>query len=183
MKLLPGASPAPSPGAFPQPLMMTPTRPFEIRFMGPSPSHAPQGRAAHLSPPERSRGPFQVTRYLLAEVVGSWPECILGWGWGLSLREGSRRMGTTPSPLGRRLRSALPHCLPLQSQAICIHPLYVMLPCTLSSSLAFMLPVATPPNAIAFSFGGLKVTDMVSGRGLQRLSTPCSVFPSWWTTE
>ncbi|XP_061031214.1 solute carrier family 13 member 2 [Eubalaena glacialis] len=46
------------------------------------------------------------------------------------------------------------------SQAICIHPLYVMLPCTLSSSLAFMLPVATPPNAIAFSFGGLKVTHM-----------------------
>ena len=36
-----------------------------------------------------------------------------------------------------------------------------MIPATVSASYAFMIPVATPPNAIAFSYGYLKVYDMV----------------------
>ncbi|XP_011358074.1 solute carrier family 13 member 5 isoform X1 [Pteropus vampyrus] len=47
------------------------------------------------------------------------------------------------------------------SRSIGLNPLYIMLPCTLSASFAFMLPVATPPNAIVFAYGHLKVSDMV----------------------
>lgn len=52
-------------------------------------------------------------------------------------------------------------CCVFQSRSIGLNPLYVMLPCTLSASFAFMLPVATPPNAIVFAYGHLKVSDMV----------------------
>lgn len=46
------------------------------------------------------------------------------------------------------------------SEAIDINPLLLMIPATISASMAFMLPVATPPNAIAFASGQLETSDM-----------------------
>lgn len=48
-----------------------------------------------------------------------------------------------------------------QGEEIHVHPYYLMLPAAISCSFAFMLPVATPPNAIVFAGGHLEVKDMV----------------------
>lgn len=51
--------------------------------------------------------------------------------------------------------------------AAAINPLLLMVPAALSASCAFMLPVATPPNAIVFSTGYITIPQMVkTGLGL-----------------
>ncbi|KTF73351.1 hypothetical protein cypCar_00036131 [Cyprinus carpio] len=87
--------------------------------------------------PLRSIPPFAIS-LILCFLVGTFTEC-------------SSNTATTTLFLP---------ILASMATTIGLHPLYVMLPCTISASLAFMLPVATPPNAIAFSYGNLKVLDM-----------------------
>ncbi|MDC0510927.1 SLC13 family permease, partial [bacterium] len=47
------------------------------------------------------------------------------------------------------------------ARALGINPLVLLVPGTISTSFAFMLPIATPPNAIAFSSGELQIVDML----------------------
>uniref|UniRef100_A0A8C9F2G4 Solute carrier family 13 member 1 n=1 Tax=Pavo cristatus TaxID=9049 RepID=A0A8C9F2G4_PAVCR len=55
----------------------------------------------------------------------------------------------------------------LQAEAIHVNPLFILIPATLCTSFAFLLPVANPANAIVFSYGHLTVMDMVkAGLGI-----------------
>lgn len=45
--------------------------------------------------------------------------------------------------------------------AIGVHPYFLLVGATVAASCAFMLPVATPPNAVVFGSGYLKIEDMV----------------------
>ncbi|XP_055937656.1 Na(+)/citrate cotransporter-like isoform X2 [Argiope bruennichi] len=45
--------------------------------------------------------------------------------------------------------------------AMRIHPMFLMVPVTISCSFAFMLPVATPPNAIVYEAGEMSTLDML----------------------
>ena len=47
------------------------------------------------------------------------------------------------------------------AQAIEVNPMLLMIAVTLSASMAFMMPIATPPNAIVFASGHLHIREMI----------------------
>ncbi|KAL1431940.1 hypothetical protein MTO96_013733 [Rhipicephalus appendiculatus] len=46
--------------------------------------------------------------------------------------------------------------------ALEVHPLYFALPVAVACSFSFMLPAATPPNAIVYEMGNFKISDMAA---------------------
>ena len=53
-----------------------------------------------------------------------------------------------------------------------ISPLLITVPAAIAASCAFMMPVATPPNAIVFATGHMKIQSMIrAGFALNLIST------------
>jgi sodium-dependent dicarboxylate transporter 2/3/5 len=67
------------------------------------------------------------------------------------------------------------------SDILNLHPFVLMIIATLSASCAFMLPVATPPNAVVFSSGYIRIRDMArTGFGLNLISIVVIVIAIWF---
>lgn len=80
-----------------------------------------------------------------------------------------------------------------------VHPYLLMVGATVAASCAFMLPVATPPNAVVFGSGYLTIPDMVKAGVVMNIISIClltiivyyilpylwsfepTVFPAGWT--
>ena len=64
--------------------------------------------------------------------------------------------------------------------AMGVNPLLLMLPATISASCAFMLPVATPPNAIIFGSGQVPMSRMVRSGIVINLIGVCLITATFY---
>lgn len=67
------------------------------------------------------------------------------------------------------------------SESLGIHPLLLMWPATLSSAACFLMPIATPPNAIAAGAGNISVATMVrAGLPMKFIMVPVVALVTWF---
>jgi sodium-dependent dicarboxylate transporter 2/3/5 len=77
--------------------------------------------------------------------------------------------------------SVLLPILAATADAASVDPIALMVPATLSASCAFMLPVATPPNAIVFGSGRVTIREMASaGLVVNLFGAAVITLIVWW---
>jgi len=77
--------------------------------------------------------------------------------------------------------SLLMPVLAAASVAMDINPMLLMIPATLSASCAFMLPVATAPNAVIYGSGKVTIREMArAGLVLNLVGAVVISLVSWW---
>ncbi|VDK31518.1 unnamed protein product [Dibothriocephalus latus] len=124
--------------------------------------------------PAHPRGPSaQAGRGLGYTLFSNYNQ--FGLRWGLQIQQGLRhahykqfdaleagaaclkeRSSTTEGSPSQEVSKAK------KCQSIGVHPFLLSIPLTIATSLAFMLPASTPPNAIIFSKGRVPLLEMVS---------------------
>ena len=63
-----------------------------------------------------------------------------------------------------------------------INPEDILIPSAIACSFAFILPISTPPNAIAFSTGKLRTIDLIKAGGLLNIILVIITWAYTWYT-
>lgn len=110
-------------------------------------------------------------------------DAAAGWGWSvLAMLAMVTVMGLFATELMSNLALTLLLTPVVGALAIGMgmHPLYFAVPVTLASSCAFMLPMATPPNAIVFASGRIGMDTMARTGIVLNLVACAIILLVWW---
>ena len=106
-------------------------------------------------------GAFQSTQlsnwvgHIFSELVAGWP------AWALILTACFMLTFLTEFTSNIATVNAVLPILAATAISLDIDPRLIMIPAAISASCAFTMPIATPPNAIVFASGKIKITDML----------------------
>ncbi|MCH9656665.1 MAG: SLC13 family permease [Planctomycetes bacterium] len=106
-------------------------------------------------------GAFQSTQ--LSNWVGHvFSELVTGWpAWALILTACLMLTFLTEFTSNIATVNTLLPILAATAVSLNVDPRLIMIPAAISASCAFTMPIATPPNAIVFASGKIKITDML----------------------
>jgi len=98
----------------------------------------------------------------LDDFIGSSVEVLSGApGWAISLGVAALIVFLTELTSNTATATAFLPILAGAASGLGVEPMTLLLPAVFAASCAFMLPVATPPNAIVFGSGRIAIADMV----------------------